>query len=60
MIIIKVPPAHPQNNGDNPGSIVGWNTPTKLNVIIPTRTNPNISRILLMFLLQDSIIKKIY
>ncbi len=39
MRIINVAPAHPQNNGDNPDSMVGWNTPTKPNVIIATKNN---------------------
>jgi len=61
MSIMRVAPAHPQNNGDNPGSIVGWNTPTKPNVIIATRTNPNISSIfVIFFLLSLCKIKKIY
>jgi len=49
--IMRVAPAHPQNNGDNPGSMDGWNTPTKLNIIIATRINPNISSILLIIFL---------
>ncbi len=54
-------PAHPQNNGDNPGSMVGCNVPIKPNVIIATRTNPNISSIFtIIFLLSPCKIKKIY
>ncbi len=58
---MRVAPAHPQNNGDNPGSIVGWNAPTKPNVIIATRTNPITSSIfVIIFLLSLCKIKKIY
>jgi len=61
MIIIRAPPAQPQNNGDNPGSMVGCNIPIKPNAIIATRTNPNISSIFAMiFLLSPCKIKKIY
>jgi len=61
MSIMRVAPAHPQNNGDNPGSTVGWNTPTKPNVIIATRTNPITSSIFaIIFLLSPCKIKKIY
>ena len=49
MIIMRAIPAHPQNNGDNPGSMVGCNAPTKPNAIIATRTNPNTSSIFAMF-----------
>ncbi len=58
---MRVPPAHPQNNSDNPGSMVGCNIPIKLNDIIPTRINPNISSIfVIIFLLSPCKIKKIY
>ena len=61
MSIIRVAPAHPQNNRDVPGLMVGWNTPTKPNVIIATRTNPTISSIFaIIFLLSLCKIKKIY
>jgi len=61
MIIIRVPPAQPQNNSDVPFLMVGSNAPTKPNVIIATRTNPNISSIFAMiFLLSPCKIKKIY
>ena len=61
MSIIRVAPAHPQNNSDVPGLMVGWNTPTKPNVIIATRTNPSISSIfVIIFLLPLCKIKKIY
>ena len=58
---MRVPPAQPQNNGDNPGSMVGRNIPIKPNDIIVTRTNPNTSSIFAMiFLLSTCKIKKIY
>ena len=61
MIIIRVPPAQPQNNGDNPGSMVGRNIPIKPNDIIVTRINPNTSSIFaIIFLLSTCKIKKIY
>ena len=54
-------PAHPQNKYDVPLLMVGSNTPTKPNVIIATRTNPNISSIFtIIFLLSPCKIKKIY
>ena len=53
MIIANAPPAHAQNNGDNPASIVGRNTPTKLNPIIAMRTNPINSRLLAIFYLIE-------
>ena len=62
MIIIRAPPAHPQNNGDVPLFIpYDSNTPTKPNVIIATRANPSISSIFaIIFLLSFCKIKKIY
>ncbi len=62
MIIIRVPPAQPQNNSDVPLFIpYDSNTPTKPNVIIATRTNPNISSsFTIIFLLSPCKIKKIY
>ncbi len=58
---MRVAPAHPQNNSDVPFLIVGSNAPTKPNVIIATRTNPNISSIFtIIFLLSLCKIKKIY
>ena len=62
MIIIRAPPAHPQNNGDIPLFIpYDSNTPTKPNVIIATRANPSISSIFaIIFLLSFCKIKKIY
>ena len=58
--MMRVPPAHPQNSGDNPESMFGWNTPTKPKVIIDTSTNPIISNIFVMFSILFSGIKKIY
>ena len=49
-MIINAMPAQPQNNGDNPGSIVGCSNPINPNDIIATRTNPIISSIFAMFL----------
>jgi len=62
MIIIRAPPAQPQNNVDVPLFIPNdSNAPTKPNVIIATRTNPNISSIFtIIFLLSPCKIKKIY
>ena len=61
MIIIRAPPAQPQNNSDVPFLMVGSNAPTKPNVIIATRINPSISSIFAMiFLLSPCKIKKIY
>ena len=59
---MRVAPAQPQNNGDNPDSIpYDLKTPTKPNVIIATRTNPIISSIfVIIFLLSLCKIKKIY
>ena len=48
---MSVAPEQPQNNGDNPGSIVGCNNPINPNDIIATRTNPNISSIFAISLL---------
>lgn len=46
MMIINVPPAHPQNNSDVPFLIpYGSNNPTKPNDIIAIRLNPIMSRI---------------
>lgn len=54
-------PVHPQNKYDVPLLMFGSNTPTKPNVIIATRTNPNISSIFtIIFLLSTCKIKKIY
>ena len=60
MMIINVAPAQPQNNGDNPGSIEGWNKPTKPNDIITTRANPIRSSILDNVLSISQYFKKIY
>ena len=49
-MIISVPPAHPQNNGDNPGSTAGRKAPTKLNDMITTKNKPKISSIFAMVL----------
>ncbi len=58
---MRVPPAQPQNNSDVPLLMVGSNAPTKPNVIIARRTNPNISSIFtIIFLLSTCKIKKIY
>ena len=59
-MIIRVAPAHPQNNGDNPESIFGSKTPTKPKLIIATSTIPIISKIFAMFFYPLSRIKKIY
>ena len=59
---MRAPPAQPQNNADVPLFIpYDSNAPTKPNVIIATRTNPNISSIFaIIFLLSPCKIKKIY
>ena len=58
-MIINAMPAQPQNNGDNPGLMVGCNIPINPNDIIATRTNPIISSnfaiSLLIFLNQKDI-----
>ena len=52
--MIKVPPAHPQNNGVNPFSIPSGisvsNAPTNPKIIIDTNTNPIISSNFAIFL----------
>lgn len=52
-MIKRVIPAQPQNNGDNPGSIVGCNIPIKPNDIIATRINPITSSIFVIIFLYN-------
>ena len=63
-MIIRVPPAHPQNNGVNPFPIPSGisvsNAPTNPKIIIDTSTNPIISSIFDIFSTLFSGIKKIY
>ena len=63
-MIIRVAPAHPQNNGDNPFPIPSGisvsKAPTKAKIIIATSTIPIISKIFDMFFYPLSRIKKIY
>ena len=62
--MIKVPPAHPQNNGVNPFSIPSGisvsNAPTNPKIIIDTSTNPIISSNFAIFFLFYSLESKRY
>ena len=58
---MRVAPAHPQNNGDNPGSIPNdCNNPINPNDIIATRTNPIISSIFAIIFLLSLVKSKRY
>ena len=63
-MIIRVAPAHPQNNGVNPFSIPSGisvsNAPTNPKIIIEISTNPIISSNFAIFSTLFSGIKKIY
>ena len=61
---MRVPPAHPQNTGDNPLSIPSGisvsNAPTNPKIIIEISTNPIISSNFAIFFLLYSLESKRY